>query len=381
MNFNFSDEQEQLREMLQRFVRQDYSFDKRREILASSEGFSREIWKRLADLGVLAMTLPSAHGGLGGDAFDSLVIMDATSRGMLLEPYVSTVVIGAGLIAHAGSEAQRAEILPAVAAGERLLAFAHQESGVRFERQQVALRASVDADGWLLNGSKNLVLDGASADQLLVSARIAGDARDAAGISLFVVDANSTGIRRRGISTHDGRRAAQIDFENVRVGADSVIGVPGQGLELIDLALDLGIAAVCAEAVGIMDALVKETSEYLKQRKQFGVAIGSFQVLQHRVVDMLMSSEQARSMSYLAAHSLTLAQPQRSRNLAAAKAVVGQAARLVGQSAVQLHGGIAVCDEVVVSHWFKRLTMININFGDAEHHLARFSDQLAATEA
>jgi alkylation response protein AidB-like acyl-CoA dehydrogenase len=379
MNFNFTDEQEQLREMLQRFVRQDYSFEKRRELLESSAGFSREVWKQLAELGVLAMTIPEAHGGLGGTAVDTLVIMDALSRGLLLEPYLSTVVMGAGLIARAGTAEQCADVLPAVAAGERLLALAHFETGARFSRQHVALRARSSVDGWVLDGAKSMVLNGDSADQLLVTARTAGAVGDANGISLFLVDANAPGSVRRGYRNHDGTGAAEITFNGVGVGRDALLGTEGQGLALIDLALDLGIAALTAEAVGIMDALVKATSEYLKQRKQFGVPIGSFQVLQHRVVDMLMASEQARSMSYLAAYSVDHDDaPERTRKLAAAKTLVGQAARLVGQQAVQLHGGIAVCDEVIVAHWFKRLTLINTTFGDADHHLARYSDLLAA---
>ncbi len=382
MDFNFTDEQEQLREMLQRFVRQDYSFERRREILESAEGFSREVWAQLAELGVLAMTLPTAHDGLGGNAVDTLVILDALSRGLLLEPYVSTVVIGAGVIARVGSTAQCAEVLPAVAAGTRLLALAHQELDTRYERLHVALRATETATGWRLDGEKTLVLDGGAADQLLVSARTAGGARDATGISLFLVDAGIAGITRRSFRTHDGRRAAQVRFEHVDIGHDALLGSAGQGLELIDLAQDLAIAALCAEAVGIMDVLVKETADYLKQRKQFGGPIGSFQVLQHRVVDMLMATEQARSMSYLAAHSINGEDaPTRSRQLAAAKALVGQAARLVGQYAVQLHGGIAVCDEVGVSHWFKRLTLINQSFGDADHHLGRYSDLMLAGSA
>jgi len=380
MNFNFSDEQEQLREMLQRFVRQDYSIEARQKILHSAEGFSRATWKQLAELGVLAMILPSEYGGFDGTAVDTLVIMDALSRGLLLEPYVSTVVIGAGIIARAGSSAQCEQILPAVAAGDLILALAHFESGARYSRSHVATQVQRAMDGgWTLNGEKAVVLHGGIADQLLISARASGAVGERAGLSLFLVDSNTPGVSRQRFRTHDGLDAAELTLDNVHVSADALIGTAGDAGEIIDQALDRGIAALCAEAVGVMDVLVKETAEYLKQRKQFGVPIGSFQVLQHRVVDMLMSAEQARSMTYLAAHTVEHDDAAtRGHKIAAVKTVVGQAARLVGQSAVQLHGGIAVCDEVTVSHWFKRLTMINITFGDAEHHLARFSDQMVA---
>ncbi len=382
MNFKFSDEQQQLRDTLQRFIRRDYSFEKRREIIRSPEGFSRAVWKQLADLGVLALTLPEAHGGLGGNAVDTLVVMEEFGRGLVVEPYLSTVVMGAGLIAQAGSEQQKSELLPKVAAGGLLLAFAHYEPNTRYELHHLAAQARKDKTGYVLTGTKSVVLHGASADQLIVSARTAGQSQDHAGITLFLVDAKAKGVSLQSYPTHDGQRVAELRLDGVRVSHAAVIGAESHALPLVERTIDFAMAALCAEAIGNMAALIETTLNYVKTRKQFGVPIGSFQVLQHRMADMLMQAEQARSMAYLAAvkvHSQDVT--ERRRSLAAAKTLVGQAARFVGQQAVQLHGGVGVTDELNVSHYFKRLTAINATFGDADHHLARFSDLLVAALA
>lgn len=371
MNFKFSDEQTQLRDSLARFLRKDYSFDKRREILKSATGCSAEVWKQFADMGLLAIGLPEDHGGLGGGAEDTLIVMEEFGRGLVVEPYLATVVLSAGLIARSGSDAQKAALLPGVAAGEKKLALAHYESGGRYDLTHVTTTATKDKNGYSLNGAKAVVLHGNSADTLLVSAKTA------TGISLFVVDAKATGLTRHGYPTHDGHRAADITLKNVTVSADALIGKEGAALPLIEQALDYGIAALCAEAVGNMTALHEATVTYLKTRKQFGVALGSFQVLQHRAADMLMQLEQARSMAYLATAKVSSTDAaERRRCLSAAKTFVGQAARYVGQQAVQLHGGIGVTEELAVGHYFKRLTLINATFGDADHHLGLFSDSL-----
>ncbi|MGH8528927.1 MAG: acyl-CoA dehydrogenase family protein [Nevskiales bacterium] len=381
MNFKFSDEQQQLRDTLQRFIRKDYSFEKRREIIRSPEGISRAVWKQLADMGVLALTLPETYGGLGGNAVDTLVVVEEFGRGMVVEPYLSTVVIGAELIARAGSGQQRTELLPKVAAGELLLAFAHYEPNIRYELNHVATQAKNDKDGYLLSGAKTMVLHGAAADLLIVSARTAGKARDAGGISLFLVDPKARGVVLQRYPTQDGQQAAELQLDKVHVGKDALLGQAGHALPLIEHATDSAIAALCAEAVGNMAALIETTLVYVKTRKQFGVPIGAFQALQHRMADMLMLGEQARSMAYLAAAKLDVEDvSERRRALAAAKALVGQTARFIGQQAVQLHGGIGMTDELAVSHYFKRLTMINASFGDADHHLARFSDMILAEQ-
>jgi len=379
MDFRLSDEQQQLRDTLARFVQKDYAFDKRKAILKSKEGISREAWKQLADMGLTALGLPEAHGGLPGTAVDTMVVMEVFGRGLVVEPYLATVVLGAGLVARAGSEAQQQALLPEVVAGERLLALAHDEPGSRYELEHVTTAAKKDpgagsGEHYVLNGAKTVVLHGAQADTLVVSARTGGKERDARGISLFLVERKATGVAVRGYPTHDGQRAAEVTLRNVR---GELLGKEGQGHALLEHAQARGIAALCAEAVGNMAALVEITLSYIKTRKQFGVPIGSFQALQHRMADMVMAVEQARSMMVLAAAKADAADAaERRRALSAAKALIGQAGRFVGQQAVQLHGGIGVTDEANVSHYFKRLTLINATFGDADHHLGRFSDAL-----
>jgi len=383
MDFTLSDEQQQLRDTLVRFVQKDYTFDKRKAILKSPDGYSRAAWKQLADMGLTALGLPEEHGGLPGNAVDTMVVMEVFGRGLVVEPYLATVVLGAGLVAELGSAAQQAAHLPQVAAGELLLALAHDEPGTRYELNHVAAtaktpdrstRGQAQGDGYALNGTKTVVLHGAQAGKLLVSARTSGGERDDKGISLFLVDRNAPGVTVRDYPTHDGQRAADITLKNAR---GELLGKEGQALPAIEHARARAIAALCAEAVGCMAALVEITLSYIKTRKQFGVPIGSFQVLQHRMADMLMSVEQARSMMYLAANRADSKDvADRRRAIAAAKALVGQAGRFVGQQAVQLHGGIGVTDEVNVSHYFKRLTLINATFGDADHHLGQFSDLL-----
>ena len=378
MNLNFTEEQRQLGDMLQRFIRKDYGFEARRAIVASEAGFSRAVWSELANLGLLGLTVAEEHGGLGGTALDTFVVMEALGAGLVVEPYVSTAVLGATLVGGSGSPTQKADVLPAVAGGQMLLAFAHDELESRYELARVTTSAKKTAEGYVLHGSKSLVLHGDSADRLIVSARTAGAVEAADGISLFLVDANQPGVQRRGYRTRDSQRAAEITFDNVKVGADALLGVEGKAYPAIERAVDVAIAALCAEAVGAMDALMAQTLEYLKTRKQFGVAIGTFQALKHRMADMFVASAQARSMALLASLSAAAPDGERRHAVSAAKTLVGQSARFVGQQAVQLHGGMGVTDELPVSHYFRRLTAINLLFGDAEHHRARFSDALAA---
>jgi alkylation response protein AidB-like acyl-CoA dehydrogenase len=369
MDFELKPEQEQLRDMLQRYVRKDYTFEARRKIVASDEGFSRDAWKTFAELGLLGIGIPEEHGGIGGDAVDTLVVMEALGTGLVVEPYLATVVLGAGLVRDAGSAAQKAEILPAVAGGEMLLALAHYEPGGRYELDRVSATARRTASGFVLNGAKTAVLNGAAADRLIVSA----------GPSLFIVDARAPGLARRRHVNRDGQAAAEVTLTDVAVERRALLGEEGAAAAILERGIDRAIAALCAEAVGCMDALNAQTLEYLKTRKQFGVAIGTFQVLKHRMADMFIAAAEARSMACLAAIRADTADAAvRRRAIAAAKALIGKSARLVGQQAVQLHGGMGVVDELIVSHYFKRLTAINATFGDAAHHLARFSDTMEA---
>lgn len=377
MNFDFTEEQIALREALTRQLERSYGFDKRKQIVASAEGTSAKVWQQLAELGALAVALPEAHGGMGGGGVDTLVVMEALGRRLVVEPFIPTIVLGAGLVADAGSEAQRAAILPAVAAGERLLALAHEEPQARYQLNYVTTKARQGGDGFVLDGHKHVVLGGEAAHTLIVSARTSGEAGDAAGITLLLVDAAAPGVVRRGYRTQDSHRAADITFTGVKVAAEAVLGAVDGGGQLVERAVERGIAAACAEALGVMGVMLELTSSYVKTREQFGVPIGSFQALQHRLADMLMRVEQARSMAYLAAGTVGASDAaERRRVMAAAKVMVSQAARFVGQQAIQLHGGIGVTDEAQVSHYFKRLTVLELLFGDADHHLGRFSDAM-----
>jgi alkylation response protein AidB-like acyl-CoA dehydrogenase len=373
MDFNYTDEQNALRDTLARYIAKDYPFEARRTLAKSETGFSRDHWKSFADLGLLALPFPEDFGGLNGNAVDTMLVMEAFGRGLVLEPYLSTVIVAGGLIRDAGSAAQKEALLPAIAGGERMLALAHYERGARYEVSRVDTAAKADGSGWKLSGSKGVVLGGGSADTLLVSANTGK------GLSLFLVDAKAAGIAVRNYVTQDGARAAEIALNNVAVGADALVGPEGGALPLVERALDYGIAAMCAEAVGIMAALDEATLEYLKTRKQFGQPIGRFQALQHRMVDMVIATEQSRSMAMMAAVKADSPDAaERRRAVSAAKAYIGQQARFVGQQAVQLHGGMGVVDELNVSHYFKRLTMIDLTFGNTDHHLGLFSDLLLA---
>jgi alkylation response protein AidB-like acyl-CoA dehydrogenase len=377
MEFDYTEEQLALQDTLQKFVARDYDFDKRREFSRSAAGYSPAAWSQYAELGLLSLPFPESHGGLGGNAVDVMVVMEQFGRGLLLEPYLSSVVTCGGLIRDSGSAAHQGKLLPAIGAGRLQIALAAYEAGGRYDPSHVECRAEAQGAGWRLTGRKSVVLDGASAGAFLVAARTAGKGREREGISVFFVPRENAGVTLRTYPTQSGGRAADLELQNVAVDADALIGAAGRGLPLIERAVDQACAALCAEAVGIMTALNQATLGYLKTRKQFGVAIGTFQALKHRMADMLIAAEQSRSMAIIAAvQADSQDAAQRRRAIAAAKAYIGQAGRLVGQQAVQMHGGMGVVDDLIVSHYFKRLTMIDLTYGDVDHHLARFSDSL-----
>jgi pimeloyl-CoA dehydrogenase small subunit len=370
MDFDLSEEQTLLKQSVERLVADHYGFEKRKTYRASEEGWSRDIWRRFAELGLLGLPFAESEGGFGGGPVETMIVMEALGRALALEPYLATVVLGGGLLRRGGNAAQRAALVPRIAQGDLILAFAHGERQARFDLADVATKARQDGTDWVIDGEKSLVLHGDSAKTLIVSARIAGERRERKGIALFLVDAGARGLSRRAYPTQDGLRAAEISLAGVRVGADAVLGEPGAGLATIERVIDEAIAAISAEAVGAMAALTDLTVEYLKTRKQFGVAIGSFQVLQHRATEMLVALEQARSMAMFATMlAADEAAAERRKAIAAAKVQVGRSARLVGQQAIQLHGGIGMTEEYKAGHYFKRLTMIEILFGDADHHL------------
>ena len=355
MNFDFNEDQRALADTVQRFVAKDYTFEKRRAILESAPGWSREVWQALADLGVLAINVDEDHGGLGCGPQETGLVMSAVGRGLLLEPYLAAAVIAPALIRRTASADFLEQWLPNIATGETVVLLAHAD----------ARSEPVTEINGSLTGRKAVVAHGACADLLLVSARTASGAT-----GLFAVTPGVEGVRLRDYPTLDGQRAADLVLSNApatRIDA-------GGALDAIDAALDVGLAALCAEAAGIMEATVAATTDYLKTRQQFGQPIGRFQALQHRMADMLLHLEQARSMSYLAAmHCTNEDKSARQRSLSAAKVTIGQACRFIAQNAVQLHGGMGMTDELMLSHWFKRLTVIEMSFGDTDSHLQRFA--------
>jgi pimeloyl-CoA dehydrogenase small subunit len=374
MNFELSDEQQLLAETIKRFVATHYHFDARAKILASPRGWSEDVWAAIAEMGLLGLPFAEAHGGFGGTTVDVMLVMEAIGEGLLVEPYLPTVGLGGRFVARAGTPDQQARILPALIQGKHTLAFAHLEAGARYDLRQVALRARRAGEAWTLDGEKRMVLHGGQADTLVVSARTAGAAGDADGLTLFLVPRTAAGVSAREHRTIDGLRAADLRFTSVSVGDDARLGGEGAGHALIEEVVDDATALLCAEAVGAIRYANEATLEYLKTRRQFGVPIGSFQALQHRMVDMMISYEQARSMSYLACVKVDTAEPaERRRVVSAAKIKIADACRHVSQEAVQLHGGMGMTEELKISHTFRRLTMLAQTFGDAEHHLERFA--------
>lgn len=378
MDFTFTEEQQMLLDTTRRFIAKDYSFEARRQIKAKSErGFSPAVWQGFADLGLLALNVPEADGGLGGSAVDTMLAMMAMGEGLVLEPYLASAVLGSKTIAALGNAAQRAAMLPALAAGESIAVLAHDEAATRFDWRAVDTRAWPVGNGYVLTGHKSVIAHGAGADILLVSARLAAPGQSGP-LAVFALPNNTPGLRCVPYSTVDGVPAAEIWLEQVYLPAATLLDGTTETEDRLARILDTGLAAVCAEAVGALDRLLAATVEYARNRKQFGVAIGKFQALQHRMADMVLHIEQARSMCYLAAVRCEDADPRiRGKAMSAAKVVIGQACRFVGQQAVQLHGGMGVTDELDVSHYFKRLMAIELQFGSTDHHLELFANQLS----
>ena len=374
MDFEFSDEQQQLHDTVDRYLNEQYDFDKFRAVNASAEGWDKATWKGMAELGVLAINVPAEQGGLGFGPLENLALMGACGRNLLLEPFLSSAIIATAILRRHSGVAAVAEMLQKMASGETIAVLAHYESDSRFETQWVTTEARESGDGYELDGHKAVVMHASAADTLLVSARTSGSAGDVEGVSLFLVPRTAKGVTLESYPTIDGQRAADVYLHGVQVPAAARLGDEGSALPHIDAAIDIGIAALCAEAVGVMQAMVDATVNYVQNRQQFGVAIGRFQALQHRIADMLIHLEQARSMSYLAAMRCDDENVlERRRAMSASKAVVGQSCRFVAQQAVQLHGGMGMTDELIVSHWFKRLTAAEMMFGDSDTHLQRYA--------
>src|SRR5436305_4200465 len=377
MNFDLTEEQRLLRDSVGRLLADHYGFDKRRAYLAAPEGWSRAIWAQYAELGLLGLPFPEDYGGFGGGPIEVMLVMEAFGRVLALEPYLATVVLGGTALRLAGNEEQKSAILPQIAEGNMILAFAHGERQARYDLSDVLTTAKPKGRGWVLDGAKSVVLHGDSAQRLVVSARTAGERDDRDGITLFIVDTGANSVARRGYPMRDGSRAAEISLSGVEVGEEDLLGEAGAGFPVSERVVEAGIAATAAEAVGAMEAMQAMTLEYLKTRMQFGRPIGQNQALQHRATEMLMELERGRSMAMLAAMMVEEPDPaERSHNIAMAKVGVGQASKFISQNAVQLHGGIGMTEEYAVGHYFRRCMVIEHTFGDTAHHLSRLADQV-----
>ena len=375
MDFDLSEEQRLLKESVDGLLGSSYDFDDRKKYMAEKGGWSKAVWGKFAEQGLLGLPFSEDEGGFGAGAIETMIVMEALGKALVLEPYLPTVVIAGGFLRRGGSPKQKAEYIPAIIDGSKTFAFAQLEKNSRYDLGDVATSAKKKGDGWVIDGEKFVVLNGEGADVLIVTARTKGGQRDAGGVGVFLVPGNAKGVAKKGYPTQDGLHAADITFTGVEVGADAVIGDPENALPLIERVVDDARIALCAEAVGLMDESLKSTVEYLKTRKQFGVAIGSFQVLQHRAADMFVALEQARSMAMFATMAGDFDDAkERATAVAAAKVQIGKSLKFIGQQSIQLHGGIGMTMEAKIGHYFKRLTMIENTLGDTDYHLRRVSE-------
>jgi len=374
MDFSFTSEQDQLRDTVAKLVSQKYDFDTRRKVAKSEAGWRPEMWSQFAELGLLGASFTEAEGGFGSGPIEAMIISEEFGKGLVIEPYLQTVVIGGNFFRHGGTDAQKEEHIAGIIGGETRFAFAYSEPKSRFDLNDISTTAKKDGASYTLNGHKAVVIGAPFATHLIVTARTSGAQRDANGITVFLVARNPKGVTTRDYPTVDGLRASEVYFENVAVGADAVIGKVDGGLPLVEKVVDNAIAALCAEAVGCFKVLNEATISYAKQRKQFGQSIATFQVLQHRMVDMFMAAEQASSMTYMVTLKLDEADKARKLAASAAKVQIGKAGKLVSQDAVQIHGGMGMTDELNVGHFFKRVTMIESQFGNTDWHLRRYTE-------
>jgi pimeloyl-CoA dehydrogenase small subunit len=375
MDFDLSEEQRLLKESVDGLLTDAYDFEQRKKYMKEKGGWSKAVWGKLAEQGLLGLPFSENDGGFGAGAVETMIVMEALGKALMLEPYLATVVIGGAFLRHGGSAAQKAAYIPSIIDGAKTFAFAQLEKNSRYDLNDVATTAKKKGNGWIIDGEKFVVLNGENADTLIVTARTTGAQRDTNGIGVFLVPGDAKGVVKKGYPTQDGLYAADISFTGVEVGSDAAIGDPENALALIERVVDEARTAMCAEAVGVMDESLKTTVEYLKTRKQFGVPIGSFQTLQHRAADMFVAVEQARSMSMFATMASEFdSAEERSTAVSAAKVQIGKSLKFVGQQAIQLHGGIGMTMEAKIGHYFKRLTMIENTFGDTDYHLRRVTE-------
>ncbi len=372
MDFSFTDEQSMLRDSVAGYLADHYDFDARRAAIKSADGWRPQVWKAFAEeLGILGASFSEEHGGLGGGVTDVMVVMEEFGKALVVEPYLGTVVIAGGFLTH-GAPSGAGELIGQIIEGKATFAFASAEPQGRYTLSDLKTTARKQGVGYVLNGHKAVVIGAPWASHLIVTARTGGAQRDARGVSVFIVDKNAVGVSTRDYPTVDGRRASEVTFENVSVAAEAMIGPEGEALPLVERVVDEAIAATCAESLGVLRRLHEGTLAYTKERKQFGVPIASFQVLQHRMVDMFIQLEQSISMTYMAHVKLGENDVERAKGVSAAKVQIGRACRFVGQNAIQLHGGMGMTDEMAIGHYFKRATMIEGEFGSVDHHLRRY---------
>ena len=373
MDFNFNEEQTLIQGQVAQFIQRDYEWEKRQNLISSELGFSEKNWKIFAELGWLGISLSEESGGFGGTALESMIIMEEFGKGLVVEPFLETIILCSGLIDSCGTDEQKGEILGQVVAGNMHLALGFTEPQSRFNLADVTTEAKLKDGNYVVNGFKSVVMNGPNANKFIISTRTSGKQTDKDGISLLVVDANQDGVSLRNYPTVDDRRASELTLENVKVPASCLLGSENQGFKLLEGAIDNATLGICAEAVGAMEVLYKTTVEYTKTREQFGQPIGKFQVLQHRMVDMFMEYEQSKSLLYMATIKNVEGSQDAKKSISGLKYQVGKAAKFIGQQAVQLHGGMGVTDELNVGHFFKRLTTIISIFGNTDYHLKRYS--------
>ena len=373
MDFNFNEEQTLIQGQVAQFIQRDYEWEKRQALVSSELGFSEENWKTFAELGWLGISLSEESGGFGGTELESMIIMEEFGKGLVVEPFLETIILCSGLIDSCGTEEQKKELLGQIMAGDMHLALGFTEPQSRFNVADVTTEAKLKEGNYIVNGFKSVVMNGPNADKLIISTRTSGKQADKEGVSLFVIDASQEGVSLRNYPTVDGRRASEVTLENVTIPSNCLLGEEGKGFHILEDAIDKATLGICAEAVGAMEVLYKTTVEYTKTREQFGQPIGKFQVLQHRMVDMFMEYEQSKSLLYMATIKNAEGSQDKKKAISGLKYQIGKAAKFIGQQSVQLHGGMGVTEELNVGHFFKRLTTIITIFGNTDYHLKRYS--------
>ena len=373
MDFTFNEEQSLIQDQVDQFILKEYDWETRQSLSHSDLGFGQENWQKFAELGWLGISVSEDSGGFGGSAIESMLIMEAFGKGLVVEPFLETMIMSGGILDDHGSAEQKSSLLEPAIAGNMQLALAYAEPQSRFNLSDVVTEAKADGDNFILNGYKSVVMNGPSANKIIVSARTSGSQLDENGITLFLIDSEASGLNKANYKTVDGRRASDLTIENVSVSRDDIVGELDSGYEILDSAIDKAILAISAEAVGAMEVLYKTTVEYTKTREQFGTAIGKFQVLQHRMVDMFMEYEQCKSLLYMATMKHEEGAVDSKKAISGLKYQVGKAGKFIGQQAVQLHGGMGVTDELNVGHYFKRLTTVGTIFGNTDYHLKKYT--------